>query len=183
MNAVRLAPIEESSGACRPGTPECSDANMSSDQAREVTLTIVSMLIKYIYYTLWSMDNAMPLISVDNTITIAMSVRDRQRSAEWYSETLGFTLLYHMDDAGWSELQTKTPGVTLGLGEQSEPTPGNSVPVFGVPDIATARKSLEAAGVKFDGETETIEGMVSTATFYDPDGNALMLAQDLSDPD
>ena len=35
-------------------------------------------------------------------------------------------------------------------------------------------------GVKFDGATETIEGMVSTATFYDPDGNALMLAQDLS---
>jgi len=25
-----------------------------------------------------------------------------------------------------------------------------------------------------------IEGMVSTATFYDPDGNALMLAQDLT---
>ena len=31
-----------------------------------------------------------------------------------------------------------------------------------------------------DGETDTIEGMVSTATFYDPDGNALMLAQDLT---
>jgi len=41
--------------------------------------------------------------------------------------------------------------------------------------------SRRVVGVKFDGETETIEGMVSTATFYDPDGNALMLAQDLSD--
>jgi len=26
-----------------------------------------------------------------------------------------------------------------------------------------------------------MEGMVSIATFYDPDGNALMIAEDLSD--
>ncbi|MBN8183764.1 VOC family protein [Roseibium aggregatum] len=122
----------------------------------------------------------MPLVSLDNTITLALSVRDRHASADWYAEKLGFELLYHMDEAGWSELATRTEGVTLGLGEQSEPTPGNTVPVFGVADIAGARSALEEAGVKFDGATETIEGMVSTATFYDPDGNALMLAQDLS---
>lgn len=122
----------------------------------------------------------MAIVALDNTITIAMSVRDRQISAEWYSSMLGFELLYHSDAAGWSEMQTKTEGVTLGLGEQAEPAPGNAVPVFGVADILTAREALELAGVSFDGETETIEGMVSTATFYDPDGNALMLAQDLS---
>lgn len=122
----------------------------------------------------------MPVVSLDNTITLALSVRDRHASAEWYEKTLGFQLLYHADDAGWSEMQTKTDGVTLGFGEQSEPAPGNSVPVFGVADIAGARTALENAGVKFDGATETIEGMVSTATFYDPDGNALMLAQDLT---
>ncbi|WP_370199104.1 VOC family protein [Roseibium sp.] len=122
----------------------------------------------------------MPVVSLDNTITLALSVRDRHASADWYAQKLGFELLYHMDEAGWSELATRTEGVTLGLGEQSEPTPGNTVPVFGVADIAGARSALEGAGVKFDGATETIEGMVSTATFYDPDGNALMLAQDLS---
>nr|MEC9417654.1 VOC family protein [Pseudomonadota bacterium] len=122
----------------------------------------------------------MPVVSLDNTITLALSVRNRHASADWYAEKLGFELLYHMDEAGWSELATRTEGVTLGLGEQSEPTPGNTVPVFGVADIAGARSALEEAGVKFDGATETIEGMVSTATFYDPDGNALMLAQDLS---
>ncbi|AQQ04425.1 glyoxalase [Roseibium algicola] len=122
----------------------------------------------------------MPVVSLDNTITLALSVRDRHASADWYAQKLGFELLYHMDEAGWSELATRTEGVTLGLGEQSEPTPGNTVPVFGVADIAGARSALEEAGVKFDGATETIEGMVSTATFYDPDGNALMLAQDLS---
>ncbi|WP_420335707.1 VOC family protein [Roseibium sp.] len=122
----------------------------------------------------------MSIVSLENTITLALSVRDRHASAKWYLDTLGFELLYHADEAGWSELQTKTEGVTLGLGEQVEPAPGNMVPVFGIADIATARTALEKAGVKFDGDTETIEGMVSTATFYDPDGNALMLAQDLT---
>ena len=125
----------------------------------------------------------MPLAALDNTITLAMSVRDRHLSAQWYNEKLGFTLIHHIDEAGWSEMETKTTGVTLGLGEQSEPSPGNTVPVFGVANIEVERKNLEAAGVKFDGETETVEGMVSTATFYDPDGNALMLAQDLSGAD
>ena len=122
----------------------------------------------------------MPTITLENTITLALSVRDRHASAKWYADTLGFELLLHIDEAGWSELRTKTAGVTLGLGEQSEPSPGNTVPVFGVADIASARSALEEAGVKFDGPTETIEGMVSTATFYDPDGNALMIAQDLA---
>ena len=122
----------------------------------------------------------MSVVSLDETITLALSVRDRHASAEWYEKHLGFGLLYHADEAGWSELQTKTAGVTLGLGEQAEPTPGNTVPVFGVADIAVARAALEKVDVPFDGATETIEGMVSTATFYDPDGNALMLAQDLT---
>jgi len=122
----------------------------------------------------------MPIVTLDNTITIAISVKDRHRSAKWYKEKLGFSLIHHIDEAGWSELHTNTKGVTLGLGEQAEPAPGNTVPVFGISNIDTARKALEAAGVKFDGDTETIVGMVSTATFYDIDGNALMLAQDLS---
>ncbi|ASP34854.1 VOC family protein [Labrenzia sp. VG12] len=122
----------------------------------------------------------MSVVSLENTITLALSVRDRHASAQWYEKNLGFQLLVHIDEAGWSEMQTKTEGVTLGLGEQAEPAPGNMVPVFGVADIASARAALERENVKFDGETETVEGMVSTATFYDPDGNALMLAQDLT---
>ena len=122
----------------------------------------------------------MSIVTLDKTITIAISVKDRHASAAWYEEKLGFTLLYHLDEAGWSELKTMTDGVTLGMGEQVEPKPGNSVPVFGIADINAGRKCLEAAGVKFDGDTEVIDGMVSTATFYDPDGNALMLAQDLT---
>ncbi|WP_170349066.1 MULTISPECIES: VOC family protein [Ruegeria] len=122
----------------------------------------------------------MPHVSLKNTITFAISVRDRHASADWYRDMLGFELAHHIDEAGWSEMRTNVDGVTLGLGEQAEPSPGNCVPVYEVGDIATARGALEAAGVAFDGPTETIEGMVSTATFYDPDRNAMMLAQDLT---
>lgn len=136
--------------------------------------------MNYIYYIFATEESFMPVVSLENTITLALSVRDRHASADWYEKNLGFELLMHIDEAGWSEMRTKTEGVTLGLGEQMEPSPGNLVPVFGIADIASARAALERENVKFDGETETIEGMVSTATFYDPDGNALMLAQDLT---
>lgn len=122
----------------------------------------------------------MPLVSLEDTITIALSVSDRHASADWYEAMLGFEVIYHADNAGWSEMQTKTNGVTIGLGEHTKPVPGNCVPVFGVADLDDARQKLEQADVKFDGETDVVEGMVKTATFYDPDGNALMLAQDLT---
>jgi len=122
----------------------------------------------------------MSLISVEKTITIALSVSDRHASADWYTSMLGFELLYHADEAGWSEVATNTDGVTIGFGEHTKPVPGNNVPVFGIADIEDARSKLEGAGVKFDGPTDVVEGMVKTATFYDPDGNAMMLAEDLT---
>ena len=123
----------------------------------------------------------MSLISLEDTITIALSVKDRHASAKWYESMLGFETIFHADEAGWSEIQTRTTGVTIGLGQQAKPVPGNCVPVFGICDLDEARGKLEQADVVFDGETDVVEGMVKTATFYDPDGNALMLAEDLMD--
>lgn len=122
----------------------------------------------------------MALITLDETINISFSVKDRHASAKWYESMLGFETIYHADEAGWSELQTKIVGVTIGLGEHTKPALGNCVPVFGIADLDAARQKLEQAKVKFDGETDVVEGMVKTATFYDPDGNALMLAEDLT---
>lgn len=123
----------------------------------------------------------MSLITLEKTMTIALSVKDRHASAAWYADMLGFEVVYHADEAGWSELQTNTPGVTIGLGEHTKPVPGNCVPVFGIANIDDARSKLEGAKVAFDGPTDVVEGMVKTATFYDPDGNAFMLAEDLTD--
>ena len=43
-----------------------------------------------------------------------------------------------------------------------------------------ARAELEAKGVRFDGDTVEVPGMVKLATFFDPDGNRYMFAQSLT---
>lgn len=123
----------------------------------------------------------MATVKLNDQLTISISVTNRRRSAAWYSTHLGFEETLSIDEAGWTELKTSVPGVTLGLGDADKASPGNCVPVFGVSDINEARSSLEKQSVKFDGDTITMEGMVSIATFYDPDGNAMMLAEDLTD--
>ena len=84
----------------------------------------------------------MSLISVDKTITIALSVKDRHASATWYQEMLGFELLYHADEAGWSEVQTNTAGVVIGLGEPYQARAGQLCP--GVWYRGSGRRAAEA---------------------------------------
>jgi len=120
-------------------------------------------------------------LNYDAGLTIAMRCSDLKKSLAWYQGVLGFGLLYHMEEMGWAEVSTETPGVNVGLSQVEDVKPGGPVPTFGVKDIADARAKLEAAGVRFDGDTQTIPGMVSLATFYDPDDNALMLYQSLSE--
>ena len=122
----------------------------------------------------------MPTVKLDKTITIALSVSDRHISADWYSRHLGFEVIFVSDEMGWTEMSTNTDGVTIGFGDQESPKPGNCVPVFGVANVDSSRSALEDEGVEFDGDVITAEGMVKITTFYDPDKNALMIAEDLT---
>jgi len=122
----------------------------------------------------------MSTVKLDSTITLSFNVTNRENTSAWYKKHLGFEELYSVEEIGWTELATNTEGVTIGLGDAEKVTPGGMIPVFGTPDIDAARKGLEAEGIKFDGDTMHVEGMVKIATFYDPDGNAIMLAQDLT---
>ncbi|MBL9149185.1 MAG: VOC family protein [Phycisphaerae bacterium] len=119
-------------------------------------------------------------LNFDGGLTLAFQVKDRMKSAAWYRDMLGFTLLYDVAEIGWCELATEVKGVNLGLSEVESPKGGGPVPTFGVVDIDKARAMLEAKKVRFDGPTNTIPGMVKLATFFDLDGNALMLYQALS---
>ncbi|UCD76859.1 MAG: VOC family protein [Phycisphaerales bacterium] len=119
-------------------------------------------------------------LDYDGGLTCAMETADLERALAWYRDVLGFELLYRMDDLGWCELKTSVPGVNVGLSQVEAPqVKGGATLTFGVKDIDAARAQLEARQVRFDGETITIEKMVRLATFYDPDGNKLMLYQDL----
>jgi predicted enzyme related to lactoylglutathione lyase len=119
-------------------------------------------------------------LGYDGGLTAAMGVTDLDRAIDWYRSALGFTLRYRKEEMGWCELATETLGVNIGLSEVEQvEARGGATLTFGVRDIGRARARLEASGVRFDGDTMTIEGMVKLATFFDPDGNKLMLYQDL----
>ncbi len=119
-------------------------------------------------------------LGYDGGLTCSISVTDFDRAVAWYGDVLGFSLLYRMDEMGWGELATEVTGVNVGLSRADSITKGGGATLtFGVKDIDVARTRLEAKGVRFEGETQTVEGMVKLATFLDPDGNVLMLYQDL----
>lgn len=121
-------------------------------------------------------------LDFDKGLTLSFQVKDRKAAAAWYQKMLGFTFLYDVEHIGWCELATETPGVNIGLSQVESPKigGGGAVPTFGVVNLDAARERLERQGVKFDGKTMTIPQMVKLATFFDLDGNALMLFQDLS---
>jgi predicted enzyme related to lactoylglutathione lyase len=122
-------------------------------------------------------------LGYDGGLTCALDVTDLKRSIDWYTGVLGFKLLYSMDEIGWCELETELPGVNVGLSQVEDAGgKGGATLTFGVKDIDAARAKIEGKGVRFDGPTREIEGMVKLATFYDPDGNALMLYQGLGAP-
>ena len=120
-------------------------------------------------------------LGYDGGLTIALSCKDRKASAAWYRDVLGMNLLYDVEEIGWCELASPVARVNVGLSQVDKPRVGaGPVPTWGVRDVDAARRQLEARGVRFDGPTRRYEGMVALATFFDPDGNALMLYQDLA---
>jgi len=113
-------------------------------------------------------------------MVISVNVSNFDAAVDWYGKALGFELIYRLDEYGWGEVQTPIGGVSIGLGQTEELKQGGTVPTFRVTDIDAARAYLESLGTKFDGDTYQVGDMVKLATFYDPDGNAWMLAQQLN---
>ena len=123
----------------------------------------------------------MPNFEFEGGLTAAYEVSDVSKSIAWYQDVMGFTLQYHLEEMGWCEMASNIPRVNVGLSQVEKPkVEGGPTLTWGVKDIDAARSELESKGVKFDGETTEIPDMVKLATFFDPDGNHLMLYQDLS---
>jgi catechol 2,3-dioxygenase-like lactoylglutathione lyase family enzyme len=122
----------------------------------------------------------MMAIGFDGGLTCAMGVSDLGRSIAWYRETLGFDLIYRMEDDAWCELRTGVERVNLGLSQVEEAGgKGGATLTFGVEDIEEAKADLDSRGIRQDGPIRDIPGLVRLLTFYDPDDNALMLYQDM----
>ncbi len=116
-------------------------------------------------------------------VTVVYQVKDRKATADWYKNHLGFELAYDVEEIGWCELKSIIGDVYIGLSEVESPkVEGGPTLTWSTTDIDADYAALSQAGIKFDGEIQEIPGMVKLATFYDLDGNHLMLAQSLQNP-
>jgi len=112
---------------------------------------------------------------VERTDFISVPVTDIEQSAAWYGDTLG---LEQISEGGFPEFQLGE-NVSVYLIDMASIGSSFSAPhsahiAMRVPDVAAARRELEAKGVTFHGETLD-SGVCHMAFFSDPDGNALML--------
>ncbi|MBX3118245.1 MAG: VOC family protein [Fimbriimonadaceae bacterium] len=109
-------------------------------------------------------------------LVCSLEVKDYKASAAWYRDVLGFEVSWENEEMGMCFIKTPVEGVHLDISQVEEPqTRGGATLVWSVKDIGSARQLLEERSVAFDGPTREFGGMVKLATFFDPDGNRLML--------
>jgi predicted enzyme related to lactoylglutathione lyase len=106
-------------------------------------------------------------------------VTDLDKAKSFYGDHLGMEKVFEMP--GWVEFSPVKDGPAIGLAfKDSAPSPtGGATVVLNVADIHAAKAELVEHGVKFEGKIEEYPGVVRLATFRDPFGNRLQLAQKL----
>jgi catechol 2,3-dioxygenase-like lactoylglutathione lyase family enzyme len=114
---------------------------------------------------------------VERTDFISVPVRDMERAAQFYGETLGLTRLPG-PEGGFPEFQLGE-NVSVYLLDMTKVGSEFTAPhaahiALRVPDVAAARAELEAKGVVFEGDILDTS-VCHMAFFKDPDGNQFML--------
>ena len=110
---------------------------------------------------------------------VSLHIVKWEEAKRFYSETLGLGApAFCVDEFGWCEYGAE--GAThLALNRWNDPTPpsreGGGTIVLEVADCPAAVAELRAKGVRCE-DPIGIPGMVTYATFYDPEGNRLQLA-------
>jgi len=111
---------------------------------------------------------------------VSYNVTDWGQAKKFYGETLGLPVAAYLgDEVGWMEFGEKD-GTHLAISLWTGPGPvppreGGATVVFAVDDAHAAVVELRKRGVKCDNPV-AIPGMVTYATFYDPEGNRLQVA-------
>jgi catechol 2,3-dioxygenase-like lactoylglutathione lyase family enzyme len=114
-------------------------------------------------------------LQVERADFVSVPVSDLERATRFYEKTLG--LRRHPGGGAWPEFELGNVSLYLveprRMGVQ-EWQPHTAHIALRVPDVAAARRELEARGVEFAGDVFDT-GVCHMAFFRDPDGNALML--------
>jgi predicted enzyme related to lactoylglutathione lyase len=107
---------------------------------------------------------------------VALPTHDVSASAEFYGEKLGLRRSVYIPERNYAEFETGNLTLSIIDAEKMglEHNPIRHQVALHVDDVEAARKTLEARGVTFNGETFDT-GVCHMALFDDPEGNALML--------
>jgi catechol 2,3-dioxygenase-like lactoylglutathione lyase family enzyme len=103
-------------------------------------------------------------------------VRDLDAARAFYRDKLGFTETFADDDGTWVKLERN--GMEIGLA-QGEPQEDSGVAHVDVDDVKATAEELREAGVEV-GVVFELHGQIRLLDVFDPDGNRLQLAQELS---
>jgi catechol 2,3-dioxygenase-like lactoylglutathione lyase family enzyme len=110
-------------------------------------------------------------------MTVWYHVRDLERGRAFYRDKLGFTEIYFDADGRWSKLEHG--GMEIALAE-GEPLDDGAVAHVDVNDVKAEAARLRGDGVRV-GVVFELHGEMRLLDVYDPDGNRIQLAQDVSD--
>jgi catechol 2,3-dioxygenase-like lactoylglutathione lyase family enzyme len=109
-------------------------------------------------------------------VTVWYHVRDLDAARTFYKDKLGFTETFVDSDGEWSKLERN--GTEIGLA-QGEPEENGAVAHIDVTDAKAEAEELRKAGVEV-GVVFELHGQMRLLDVFDPDGNRLQLAQELS---
>ena len=112
-----------------------------------------------------------------NINVVSYNVSNWEQAKKFYGETLGLgEPAFLSDEAGWAEYGGENE-THFALNKSDSPASGNggATAVFTVDDAYKAVEELRKRGVKCE-DVIPIPGMVTYATFYDPEGNKLQMA-------
>ncbi len=112
-----------------------------------------------------------------NINVISYNVSNWEQAKKFYSETLGLGAPAFLgDEFGWVEYGGENEThIALNRSDSLPNGSGGATVVFAVDDAFKVIEELRARGVKCE-DPVTIPGMITYATFYDPEGNKLQLA-------
>jgi len=111
---------------------------------------------------------------IESVGSIAVTVSDAKKAAEWYREKLGFEL---RDSEGhWMTVAPKGWGTVIHLCQTEELEPGNTGIGLYTKELDATYRELKSKGVEFTQELKR-EPWGAYAIFKDPDGNEYWLLQ------
>jgi catechol 2,3-dioxygenase-like lactoylglutathione lyase family enzyme len=105
-------------------------------------------------------------------------VRNLGLAREFYTDVLGFTETFVADEGAWVALDRDRTEIALAEGEPQIEDEGG-VATIDVDDIKAERERLDQANVRV-GTVFELQGAMRLLDVYDPDGNRIQLAEEVS---